>query len=79
MATTMSLSARRDGLGVRYSLKGGGALLMHKVHRGVVRITFEGNPGYLSKALERSMSFGDNGYMLMDSGWEEFLREFDQG
>lgn len=77
MATAMSLSARRHGLSVRYSLKGGGALLMYKAARGVVRITFEGNPGYLSKALERtSMSFGDNGYMLMESAWEEFLREF---
>lgn len=78
LATAMASRAKPPFPSVRYAV-GGGALVMYKQARGTVRITIEGNPGVLCKALERlSLTYNNDGYVMTNSAWAQFLRELGQ-
>lgn len=78
LAMAMASRAKPPLPSKRYKVRGG-ALVSYKQPRGTVRITIEGDPGALCKALERqSLTYGADGYLMMEETWARFVREFSQ-
>lgn len=75
LATAMASRVKAMVPSKRYAVRGG-ALVAYRQARGTVLITIEGDPGRLCKALERvSFASGDNGYVLANAVWAQFVRE----